>query len=370
MTKIKKEVIDYIKSKANIVDVVQRLGLQLKKKSVRYTCLCPFHEDHKLGNFIIYPKGNCYKCFSCGASGGVVQFVMDYMKVEFYDAIRILGNMYGIEVDDKDVEMKLPPAPPPPPPLPMLVLPHNMVEHTMKAETRMKDNLVKWICTGVCWDSLQLQRIRDVLNEYYVGTTRNGMTVFWEIDQDQQVRSGKMILYNQDGHRNKDKDVYNYDWIHASLFRQRGNEWNEKDYDVKHCLFGLHLLNKYPDAVVNIVESEKTAIFMAIAHGNNQQQVWMATGGLNNMTNERMRPLTFSNRRICLYPDRDAIDKWKVKAAQLNYSKVVINTKPVTSWWMPQDGEKADIADVVVRMINDNCKDKKTEVKPLIDYIT
>jgi hypothetical protein len=43
-----------------------------------------------------------------------------------------------------------------------------------------------------------------------------------------------------------------------------------------------------------------------------------------------------------------------VKAEQMHYDKLKIDTKPVTEWWKPEDGEKADIADVVIRLINES----------------
>ena len=82
-------------------------------------------------------------------------------------------------------------------------------------------------------------------------------------------------------------------------------------------------------------------------------------------------------RRIILYPDRDGIDKWRIKAEQMHYDRMTINAKPVTEWWKPQDGDKADIADVVIRMINeshelktiDEVKAAMPEANDLIDKL-
>ena len=107
------------------------------------------------------------------------------------------------------------------------------------------------------------------------------------------------------------------------------------------------------------MESEKTALLMAIAYGNHAQQVWMACGGISLLTRERLKPIIDRGRRVILYPDRDGIDKWRMKAEQMHYDRLTIDTEPVTKWWKPEDGEKADIADVVVRIIN-NSKSMKT----------
>ena len=76
----------------------------------------------------------------------------------------------------------------------------------------------------------------------------------------------------------------------------------------------------------------------------------MACGGLENLNRDKLKPIIERGRNIILYPDRDAVDKWKAKANQLGYDKMNIDDQPVTQWWKPCDGQKADIADVVVRM--------------------
>ena len=103
---------------------------------------------------------------------------------------------------------------------------------------------------------------------------------------------------------------------------------------------------------MNIVESEKTALIMAIAYGNHSQQVWMACGGLEMLNRERLKPIIEQNRRIVLYPDRDGIELWNKKAEALDYKLITTDTRAVTQWWTEADGPKADIADVVLRLIN------------------
>jgi hypothetical protein len=136
-------------------------------------------------------------------------------------------------------------------------------------------------------------------------------------------------------------------------------------------------LNRYPHATVNIVESEKTAVLMAIAYGNHATQVWMACGGLEMLSRERMKPIIEQGRKVVLYPDRDGIAKWKAKAKQIGYDQIHVDTDPVLKWWKPQDGEKADIADVVVRILNerkpmtsiDEVKEAMPTAAPLIDKL-
>lgn len=400
MPKIEKLTIDKIMDVAHIEEVVQKcLGTYgpdnkagLKKAGVRYKALCPFHADRSLGSFIVYPKGNCYKCFSCGEAGGVIDFLMKNEKLSYPDAIRWLGELYNIPVDDAVVDWTYVPKPSPPP-LEMLTLPMSMVERTANLES---DNLARWIRTGIRWDYIQRKRVDEVLTAYHLGHGKNGHTIFWQMDEKGQVRTGKMMKYYPPGHPkfgHRDKQAsWNFDWIHATLSRHWDEEHHEMtdeppypfpdiynpDKQEPHItFFGMHLLNSYPNATIKLVESEKTAILMAIAYGNHAMQLWMACGGLEMMNRERLKPLIDQGRRIILYPDRDGIDKWRVKAEQMHYDRLIIDTEPVTKWWLPEDGEKADIADVVVRIINSSNELKTSEeviehmplAKPLIEKL-
>lgn len=369
MSNIDDYTIQRIKDAADIVEVVSDF-IPLKKKGVRYLGLCPFHEDRHLGSFVVYPRGQCYRCFACDAKGGTVDFLMNYAKLTFPDAIRWLGRKYNIETDMQAINITPPPARPAPPPLEMLTLPMHMVT---AREQRDGNTLCKWL-QSVPWDKAQRERIDKVLAEYHVGTSRQGHTIWWQIDEEQRVRTGKMMLYKADGHRDKG-DGYKFDWIHAILARgipkrdEQGKILRDEEGDViydntvfKHIydedkqemhqtLFGMHLLDRYPTATVCIVESEKTAVLMAIAYGNNAATLWMACGGIENLSRERLKPIIERGRKVILYPDRDGVEKWQQKANALRYRLLTVDTAPVLRWWKEEDGQKADIADVVLRMI-------------------
>jgi hypothetical protein len=341
--------IQRVKDAASIVDVISDF-YELKRSGVEYECRCPFHQDRHLGSFKITPRKNYAKCFSCGWQGGPVDFLMQHEKISFLDAIRWLGKKYGIEVEGMEKFDARPSTPRQQlPDLPMLVIPHWMVT---RCENLDNDILVRWI-RSIPWDASQRNRIDKSLKAYHIGHSIQGFTMFWQIDENSVVRTGKMMLYKSDGHRNRDAR-YNFDWVHSALYREPRLPFSPDKTDVKPCLFGLHLLDAYPQATVCIVESEKTALVMSIAYGNNPLQVWMACGGLENLNRDKLRPIIDRKRNIMLYPDRDAVDKWKAKARQLDYERMNIDIQPVTEWWKPCDGQKADIADVVVRMTVEN----------------
>ena len=352
MAKIDDYTIRRIKDTAKIYDVVSDF-IQLRKSGVRWSGLCPFHADKHTGNFVVYPRGNCYTCFSCGAKGGPVEFVMNYLNLGFADAIRYLGKKYNIDTDMQEINYTPPPPRPQPAPLPMLTIPDWMVRRTQ--EKLGMDDLVQWIRT-INWDAAAQARIDTMLADYRIGHSKLYMTIFWQIDEKGIVHTGKCMRYKQDGHRDRESR-HSFDFIHSMLYRDRNfPQYDPDKMEMKQCLFGLHLLNRYAmpkvAQTVNLVESEKTALIMAIAYGNHPGSMWMATGGMENLTKEKLMPLIKAGKTILCWPDKDGIEKWNAKVKQIQYDRISVHTKHLDEWWKPEDGPKADVADIVVRLIN------------------
>lgn len=89
-------VIDIIKSKADIVEVIGDY-VALKKEGQNYKGIYPFHSD-KSPSLTVTPDKGIYKCFSCGASGDVVKFLEAHLNLSFPEAIALLANKYSIEI--------------------------------------------------------------------------------------------------------------------------------------------------------------------------------------------------------------------------------------------------------------------------------
>lgn len=355
-----------IKDAAGIVDVVSDF-ITLKQKGVRYLALCPFHADNHMGSFVVTPKHNCYKCFSCEAKGGPVDFLIDYKGLTYHEALLYLAEKYSIFVsDEQKVYKNVKPAKP----KTMTENIDNLPKRTWPAawigyyKHLEHDNFTQWL-SAQWWDDCQRARLRKVLNdEYHVGHTafdteyrgtkeHHEWTIWWMLDENNILHNGHLMKYKADGHRDKDSE-YNQTWLHARMKNATGKQHFDEDKEqASYCLFGQHLLNAYPRATVNIVESEKTAVIMAVAYGNNQSEIWMACSGMQRLNREMLRPLIEAGRTIQLFPDRDGVDRWIKKANEIAYPNMRLNTKAVKEWWQPCDGEKADIADVVIRIINE-----------------
>ena len=82
-------------------DLVALIGehVQLRPKGREHVGLCPFHDDRSPSMSVVTHKGSgFYKCFSCGAAGNAIDFMMNYHKMEFIDALRSLAERAGIEL--------------------------------------------------------------------------------------------------------------------------------------------------------------------------------------------------------------------------------------------------------------------------------
>lgn len=96
MAYISNDVINEIRNKTDIVDVVSKY-VNLTKKGKNYIGVCPFHDDHS-PSMSVSPEKQIYTCFSCGASGNVFTFVADFEHISFAEAVKLLGDKAGISV--------------------------------------------------------------------------------------------------------------------------------------------------------------------------------------------------------------------------------------------------------------------------------
>ena len=94
---VDKQVIEEIKNNANIVEVIGDV-ISLQKAGRNYLGLCPFHGE-KTPSFNVVEDKQFYHCFGCGRSGDVFKFIEEYQGVPFMEAVQILGQRVGIEVE-------------------------------------------------------------------------------------------------------------------------------------------------------------------------------------------------------------------------------------------------------------------------------
>lgn len=99
MALIDNEIIGRIRKSNDIVDVIGSY-IDLVPKGKNYFGVCPFHDDHSPSMSVSREK-QIYRCFTCGASGNVITFVMNYENIGFVDALKKLGDRVQIHLDIK-----------------------------------------------------------------------------------------------------------------------------------------------------------------------------------------------------------------------------------------------------------------------------
>lgn len=145
------------------------------------------------------------------------------------------------------------------------------------------------------------EEAEKLMKNYRVGTLKHwpGACVFWQTDVDDNVRTGKVMLYDAEIGKRVKQPFNHVTWVHSLL--------KLPDYNLRQCFFGEHLLPMNRSNPIAIVESEKTAI---VASYYLPEYVWLATGGKHGCFNvDALRVLR--GRQATLFPDLGATQQWQ-----------------------------------------------------------
>ena len=187
-------------------------------------------------------------------------------------------------------------------------------------------------------------RIRQVSDEYLLGATKSRDVIFWQIDFTGKVRTGKIMKYDPLIGKRIHNQNGAIDWVHNKLKHQGKISQN---FNLAQCLFGEHLLKRYPEKVVAIVESEKTAVLTSVLY---PEYIWLSTGTLNGLTLDKC--FVLENRIVIIFPDLGKAHAiWKEKADEISK---FIHWKVSVSELLPKiasqdaDNEGLDLADFLL----------------------
>ena len=179
---------------------------------------------------------------------------------------------------------------------------------------------------------LTQEQMEHAAQRYRLGRSRDDGVIFWQINQLGQIYDGKIMYYRDDCHRDHQRHP---NWVSHLLKHHYGCQ--NLDIPIVHCLFGTHLVNENENHKVNenenenlnqnessviplcsakkvnvnvhvpvsncvaVVESEKSAVILSEWF---PQCLWLATGGLNELTAVKLFPLR--GRKVILFPDTDS----------------------------------------------------------------
>ena len=305
--------------KLSILEVAEKLGFELEGTGDEgRRTICPYHEDKHPSMHFSKKKG-IFKCFVCGAKGDLFKLVMDDRNCSFVEACDWLIDEFKVVVvpdvpalAPKVVASAVTACEKKEAPASSVLVPLDieLVNKSLSAESVF--------CKSVVAEGyLSKERLMTAVNRYRLGASKEGGVIFWEIDDRQRVRTGKIMYYKPDCHRDKN---HTPTWVHSLMKSQL-----PADYELQHCLFGLHLISptdytNHTDKKVAIVEAEKTAVIMSEIV---PEFIWMSCGGLQMFNAELLAPLV--NHKVVILPDTDetgeAYNKWLtvLKQAQRQY---------------------------------------------------
>lgn len=329
--------IDRIKA-IPILDVAAELGMKTYRSGSLYKTLCPWHSERH-PSLKLYPANQSCACFSCRKGGSVIDLWMAVQGVDTKTAIQQLGDKFlkndPAATQRRAVKRRADPA--------TLHIKRDKMVRTIPVTSYRSNILLAYLFTIYPPDDV----VRTA-HEYLVGTLRNGSTIFWYMAYDGTVRSGKIMRYLPNGHRDKRDYIpdgnggYTYspavDWMHELLRREGAlQEWSREpidpemkkiEWEPRTTLFGEHLLHdpSRRHLPVCIVESEKSAIIGAL---HNPNYLWLATGGLSFLREDRIASVQIQGRDIILIPDRDALSDKEVTITAKDGSTT---TRTIESW--------------------------------------
>tara|TARA_R110001632_G_scaffold232421_1_gene373173 strand:- start:13123 stop:14496 length:1374 start_codon:yes stop_codon:yes gene_type:complete len=208
--------------------------------------------------------------------------------------------------------------------------------------------------------------IEKIIAQYHLGTVTKGYckggTTFPFIDSGNNVRAIQVKIFNKSNH------TINTNFLHAIIEKHCNRNQKEipqwlKDYNNNEtkvsCLFGEHLLSKYPHNAIALVEAPKTAIYGTLYFGfpnNPQKLLWLAVYNLSSLNLKKCKAL--KGRKVFLFPDLSkeskAFNLWSAKAKNIQ-SKLENSTFIVSDLLEQlapnQDRDKGkDIADYLIKL--------------------
>ena len=311
--------------------VVERWGGRLQRSGVRQVTNCPWHSDEH-PSLTLYETGgeNRCHCFACGRGGSVIDYVMAREGVDFKGACELLGRAFGVWErsggDERDRR--------------------NGNDRNYRSDGRNGNNgnngnkgdadrsspspsyiPLSWLQPLVsvensfCRCLLQMfdrHLVEHLTEEYRLGCHDNGRyddcVLFPSIDWEGRLHNVKVQHYCTDpaSPRFAHGDKGCCYWLGTTLVREGvvtpplGEDGLPRPVVLDNdCLFGEHLLRRYPGATVALVESPKNALVGAAVQ---PEYLWIATGSKSMLKRPLMERLR--ERQVVVFPDRDAIAEW------------------------------------------------------------
>jgi hypothetical protein len=237
-------------------------------------------------------------------------------------------------------------------------------KQTLKPERYEINTFIQNLLKNVKYP-FDIEDINKVIELYYLGTVANGYRVgantFPFIDKDGKIRAVQVKQFDEQNH------TTGTDFLHSIIEKHHNQnktalpawlqDYNKNESKVS-CLFGEHLLSKYPNNPIALVEAPKTAIYGTLYLGpptHPKNFIWLAVYNKSSFSFDKLKVL--KGRDVFVFPDLskdgNTFKEWETKAKE--YQKLLSGTRFIFSDLLErlasteQKDKGADIADILIQ---------------------
>ncbi|KAF0202243.1 MAG: hypothetical protein FD170_1969 [Bacteroidetes bacterium] len=253
---------------------------------------------------------------------------------------------------------------------PVYFIPETILNATLKGyqNNTFIQNLLQWYPAEDIEKVISLYRLGTITRGY-----RSGAVTFPFIDFAGYVRTIQAKQFNETNH------TKSTDFIHSIIERHHSEKGEPlpgwlQDYKQNErfvsCLFGEHLLNRYPVNPVALVEAPKTAVIGTLCYGlpdTPDQLLWLAVYNKSSLTLEKCKAL--KGRKVVLYPDLNAFNEWSQKAKDINAklpgSRFVVSDILERNASETDKSKGLDLADYLIRFDYKQFRKVQTYTEPV-----
>jgi hypothetical protein len=333
---------------------------QLEKSSKKHHCpkcnkrTFVRYIDCTTGNYLPNEYGRCDRESNC--SEHLNPYLDGYAKM-----IQNQGQGQYFEHWQRKPKAPTKAAPKPAP----VFIPVEILKQTLQPKGYEQNVFIQNLLNRVAFP-FEPKDIEKIISMYYLGTVSNGYRLgaitFPFIDMQNNIRAIQVKQFDQNNH------TTGTDFLHAIIEKHHAKnnkplpEWlaayNKNELKVS-CLFGEHLLNKYPFNPVALVEAPKTAIYGTLYFGFPEQQenfIWLAVYNKSSFSLDKLKVL--KGRDVCTFPDLskdgNTFNEWQRKAKDIE--KQLQGTRFIFSDLLeqlapePDRQQGNDIADYLIKL--------------------
>lgn len=244
-------------------------------------------------------------------------------------------------------------------------IPFEILKPTLQPERYAQNTFIQNLLIRVTFP-FEIKDVEKVISHYYLGTVTNGYRAgaitFPFIDIQGNIRAVQVKQFDQTNHTTGTDFLHSIIEKHHSRKNKPLPEWLTayiKQDKLVSCLFGEHLLDKFPSNPIALVEAPKTSIYGTLYFGfpdNIKDFIWLAVYNKSSFSFDKLKVL--KGRNVFVFPDLslngDTFKEWQDKAKE--YEHRLPGTRFIFSDLLELNApvnlrkKGSDLADILIEM--------------------